>query len=283
LPDETHVARLRLKTRNVKSLLRFYEEVLGFQIVRQEGTETELSADGKDPVSIVLCENAAANTHLARATGLFHLAIRYSTRASLAQACLQLHQKGYAIDGASDHIVSEAVYLRDSDGNGVELYADRPSSQWVWKRGEVMMATRALSLKSLLSSTGEGSTHPRAELGHLHLSVTDLAQSERFYREFLGLAVTQRAYPGALFFSAGGYHHHIAVNIWGSPAPATADSTGLVSYRLLVPVPEILYCLEHRAPLFGYEAEMLPGVAGTELLRVRDPNGNWLEVETGRN
>ena len=114
-------------------------------------------------------------------------------------------------------------------------------------------------------------------MGHIHLRVSDLAEAERFYHEFLGFGVTQRSYPGALFFSAGGYHHHIAVNTWGSPAQAKPNSTGLISYRIVVPMREILYCLKNRAPLQGIEVESL----GPDLLRLRDPNGNWLEVEAG--
>ena len=145
------------------------------------------------------------------------------------------------------------------------------------------MATRALDLDDLLAAASDPSASSkstsRLDLGHIHLRVAELARAERFYHEFLGLAVTQRSYPGALFLSAGGYHHHIAVNTWGSPAPARPNSVGLMSYRLVVPVPEILYCLKNRASLMGYESEAISRPGEPELLRLKDPNGNWLEVQ----
>src|SRR5262249_27774009 len=147
------------------------------------------------------------------------------------------------------------------------------------------------------------------ELGHIHQRVADLAEAEQFYSDFLGLAVTQRTYPGALFFGAGGYHHHIGANVWGGTGAisirdgarvsglqrrrncdganislggrcgwdsrAPGNSVGLVSYRLEVPIAEILYCLRHRAPLLGYETRMEPGNGGNPILQIRDPNENW--------
>jgi catechol 2,3-dioxygenase len=189
--------------------------------------------------------------------------------------------------GASDHGVSEAIYLGDPEGNGVELYADRPRSQWRWQNGQVAMVTTPLDLENLLGSISANSTKvdppAQAELGHIHLHVADLAAAERFYSEFLGLAVTQRSYPGALFFAADGYHHHIAANIWAGKAASPANSVGLVSYRLQVPVGEILYCLRHRAPLLGYETRMGLHEEDNPILQIRDPNGNWLEIQASKN
>jgi len=179
--------------------------------------------------------------------------------------------------------VSEAIYLSDLDDNGIELYVDRPRSRWVWHDGQIEMATEPLDLDKLLA-TNQGQSPlpphvpPKTDLGHIHLHVSDLAAAERFYHEFLGLAVTQRSYPGALFFSAGGYHHHVAVNTWAGELSAPPNSTGLISYRLEVPVAEILYCLQHRAPLAGYQARTLAGENGSEMLQIRDPNGTWLEL-----
>jgi catechol 2,3-dioxygenase len=190
---------------------------------------------------------------------------------------------GYPIAGASDHGVSEAIYLSDPDGNGVELYADRPRAQWGWQNGQISMVTTPLDLENLLTSidtkaaTTDPSTQP--DLGHIHLHVDDLLRAERFYNEFLGLAVTQRSYPGALFFAAGGYHHHIGANVWAGKTAAPANGVGLISYRLEVPVAEVLYCLRHRAPLLGYETRMELSEEGDPILQVRDPNGNWLEVQ----
>ncbi len=145
------------------------------------------------------------------------------------------------------------------------------------------MTTEPLDLESLLAaSKGQPLppyVSPQTDVGHIHLQVADLAEAERFYHDFLGLAVTQRSYPGALFFSAGGYHHHLAVNTWCGNEPPPARSVGLISYRFEVPESEILYCLGHRAPLAGYEARAESGAKGSELLQIRDPNGHWLEVQ----
>jgi catechol 2,3-dioxygenase len=180
--------------------------------------------------------------------------------------------------------VSEAIYLSDTDGNGVELYADRPRSQWRREQGEVAMVTTPLDLDNLMASSRPATADPPGppDLGHIHLNVDDLAVAERFYSEFLGMAVTQRSYPGALFFAAGGYHHHIGANIWAGKTAPPANSVGLISYRLEVPIAEVLYCLNHRAPLLGYEARM-ERRAENSILRLRDPNGNWLEVQATSN
>jgi catechol 2,3-dioxygenase len=279
LPDETRIDQVRLRARNRNDVLGFYRDLIGLQIVPGAGSDMALSSNGQATSLIAFDEDASAIPHPPGATGLYHLAIRYSTREALARTCLRLLKSRYPLEGASDHGVSEAIYLSDPEGNEVELYADRPRSEWIWRNGQVAMTTEPLDLKGLLATAKEAPAGtpgaPDVDIGHIHLHVSDLAKAERFYHEFLGFAVTQRSYPGALFFSAGGYHHHIATNTWGSPAPAPPDSTGLISYRIVVPVREILYCLKNRAPLLGYEIE--PG--SPDLLRLRDPNGTWLEVQ----
>jgi catechol 2,3-dioxygenase len=207
------------------------------------------------------------------------LALRYGTRNELADVYRRIRQARYPVTGASDHGVSEAIYLTDPEGNGLELYADRPRPEWRWHNGQIDMVTTPLSLDNLLSAKAKPETPPEPELGHIHLHVADLATSERFYSEYIGLAVTQRSYPGALFFAAGTYHHHIGVNVWAGKGCPPSNSTGLVSYRLEVPVTEVLYCLGHRAPLLGYETRTRSLEAGEPVLQIRDPNGNWLEIQ----
>ncbi len=284
LPDETRISQVHVRTGNLERALGFYTSVLGLRVVQRLRPGASLSATGSQPAIIALSEEPSATPRPRQAIGLYHFAIRYPTRRHLAQALERLLQHGYPIQGASDHLVSEAIYLSDPDDNGIELYVDRPRSRWVWHNGQIEMATEPLDLDKLLAtSQGQSppSPHvpPKTDLGHIHLHVADLAAAERFYHEFLGLAVTQRSYPGALFFSAGGYHHHVAVNTWAGELSAPPNSTGLISCRLEVPVAEILYCLQHRAPLAGYQARTLAGEHGSEMLQIRDPNGTWLELE----
>jgi catechol 2,3-dioxygenase len=283
LPDETRISQVHLRTGNLERALGFYTGTLGLGVVEQTQREVALSTTGNRPPMIILSEEPQATPRPPKATGLYHLAIRYPTRHDLAQALKRLFQNGHAIQGASDHKVSEAIYLGDPDNNGVELYVDRPRSQWVWSDGQIAMTTERLDLDNLLALAKDrpATSHvpPQTDIGHIHLHVADLAAAERFYHEFLGLGVTQRSFPGALFFSAGRYHHQLAVNTWANDNPPPANSTGLISYRLEVPEQEILYCLRNRAPLAGYETRTEIVANGSELLQIRDPNGHWLELQ----
>jgi catechol 2,3-dioxygenase len=272
---------VHLRTRSFEGVLPFYSDVLGLKILRQSERQTAVSGATGEPALIVLSEEPGAVLPAHRSSGLYHFALRYPGRASLGRAYRRLLEERYPIAGASDHGVSEALYLSDPDGNGIELYTDRPRDQWSWRRGEIAMKTEALDLESLLAvSEKEIPEAPdQIDIGHIHLHVADLSLAERFYSEFLGLAVTQRSYPGALFFAAGTYHHHVGVNVWGGTATPPPDSVGLISYRLEVPVAEILYCLDHRAPLLGYETRKKQ--ERTLVLQIRDPNGHWLEVDAG--
>jgi catechol 2,3-dioxygenase len=283
IPDQTRLTQVHLRTARLDALLDFYSSVLGLNPSHSAGGPGILSAGPSQPGLVLLSEDPKAAPRPPRSVGLYHFALRYPTRKNLAQIYRRIVEAGYPIAGASDHGVSEAIYLSDPDGNGIELYADRPRSRWHWDNGQVKMVTRALALDELLSVASPGATmtepRPEPDLGHIHLNVADLAASERFYSEFLGFSVTQRSYAGALFFAADGYHHHVAVNLWSGRTAADANSVGLVSYRFEVPVSEILYCLDHRAPLLGYKTRMAASGEHDPILQIRDPNGTWLEVE----
>ena len=287
LPDQTRISQVHLRTTRLERALEFYSGLLGLKASHEPGGQAILSARPEKPGLLVLSEDRKALPRVPQSIGLYHFALRYPTRNDLAHAYRRVVKAGYPIAGASDHGVSEAIYLDDPDGNGVELYADRPRSQWRWQNGQIAMVTTPLDLENLLATIAAKPAAtaqlPHADLGHIHLHVKDLAAAERFYSEFLGLAVTQRSYPGALFFAAGGYHHHIGVNVWAGKTAPPANTVGLVSYRLEVPIAEILYCLSHRAPVLGYETQTKLQEEGNPILQLRDPNGNWLEVQTSKN
>jgi catechol 2,3-dioxygenase len=285
LPDETRISQVQLRIRSLDRALEFYSRVIGLNTPNRPNSQASLSASPQGPELLVLTEDRNAVPRAQRSTGLYHVALRYASRETLAHALERLIKAHYPVDGASDHGVSEAIYLSDPDGNGIELYADRPRSQWRWQNGQVAMVTTPLDLKNLLASVNRKPTPPipsaQVDVGHIHLNVAELGVAERFYSEFVGFAVTQRSYPGALFFAAGGYHHHIGANIWAGTAAPPGNSVGLISYRLEVPVAEVLYCLSHRAPLLGYETRMHED--GSSILQIRDPNGAWLEVQPSKN
>lgn len=287
LPDQTRISQVHLRTTRLQRALDFYSGVLGLKTSQGPGGQATLSAMPEEPDLLVLSEDRSALPRLPQSIGLYHFALRYATRHDLAHAYRRVVKAGYPVAGASDHGVSEAIYLTDPDGNGVELYADRPRSQWRWQNGQITMVTTPLDLQNLLATIAPNPSTttqlPHADLGHIHLHVKDLDNAQRFYSEFLGLGVTQRSYPGALFFAAGGYHHHVGVNVWAGKTAPAANSVGLVSYRLEVPVAEILYCLSHRAPVLGYRTQTKLLEEGNPILQLRDPNGNWLEVQASKN
>lgn len=239
LPHQTRIQHVRLRVKDLSSARTFYEQLLGFRVVKDDGQAVALSATGQPPAHVFLTEDRGAAHRPPRSPGLFHVAFRYPHRAALAAALQRLLHHGYPIHGASDHAVSEAVYLADPEGNGIELYCDRPRESWHHQDGEVYMVTEPLDVDGLLaeSSSPALTIDPQTDVGHIHLSVSNLSKAEAFYADVLGFEITTRSYPGALFLAAGGYHHHIGANVWytrnGSPAPAHA--LGLIEFGIAVP------------------------------------------------
>ncbi|MDR7481656.1 MAG: VOC family protein [Armatimonadota bacterium] len=238
----TRLGPVLLAAADLERSLAFYGEVLGLQVRDRRDDLAVLTADGAAPL-VVLVALPGARPQPRRTTGLYHFAILLPTRRELARALARLVQARYPLHGASDHLVSEALYLADPDGHGIELYADRPRQQWPTTARGVAMATAPLDLDSLLAdldapaAAAAGSLPPQTRIGHVHLRVADLGEAEAFYHGRLGFDVTQRDYPGALFLAAGGYHHHIGVNIWGSQGapPPPRDALGLRAFTIVLP------------------------------------------------
>jgi catechol 2,3-dioxygenase len=212
------------------------------------------------------------------------LAILVPDRRELAAALARAVGAGARLSGASDHLVSEALYLNDPEGNGIEIYRDRPRADWRHQDGGIQMSTLPLDVDRLLAELpegdpGTGGMPSGTRIGHVHLNVADLADAERFYSQLLGLDITVRTYPGALFLSTGGYHHYIGVNTWfgpGAPAPPEG-SRGLEWFELLVEEPR-LGQVEERLQRAGLGVER-----SDEGLLTRDPSGNGVLIrsETG--
>lgn len=264
LPDDTRLGAIRLRAGDVGLLRDFYERVIGLQALAAENGVTALGA-GDGPL-VELVSAPEAPTRPPRTTGLFHLALLVPTRADLARALRRLFEAGWHLSGASDHLVSEALYLSDPEGNGIELYRDRPRDEWPRAGDEIEMATLPLDLEDLISELGAdeevGSMPAGTTLGHVHLQVADLDAAERFWVDGLGLEVTVRSYPGALFTSAGGYHHHVGLNTWagvGAPRPP-ADARGMERFEVVVPDDEALAAARERLELVADVAESDGGV-----------------------
>lgn len=285
LPDETHIGHVHLRTADLQRSLAFYRDLLGFKEVKVEKGYAILSATGGPPYHLLLSEKAGARRKPANTTGLYHLAIRFPERGSLAYVFKRLSNYGWPFQGAADHKVSEAIYLADPDGIGLELYADRQREQWPWEGEQIAMATDPLDINGLLSELNNESRewtdiHPMTDIGHVHLNVADLTEAEAFYHDLLGLDVTQRNYPGALFFSAGGYHHHVGVNIWagkGAPPPP-ADSTGLISYALSIPDDETWNKLMARLEVSPVAVVNIQHTEEYVSAHIKDPSQNGIEL-----
>jgi catechol 2,3-dioxygenase len=208
----------------------FYESVLGLRSAVLDDGRTGLFSGVVAPL-VVLTDGSAAPRPRA-AAGLFHVAFLYGDRPALAAALRRVIGAGVPI-GSADHGVSEAIYLSDPEGNGIELYVDRPGDQWPPRQpdGQVAMVTEPLDLDALLAVAAERPAPP-ARIGHIHLSVADLLHAEQFYGDVLGFAVTQRTYPGALFLARDGYHHHLGANTWRSNRPAVPGAPGLERFTI---------------------------------------------------
>lgn len=278
LPDETRISRVTLRTARLISLVAFYRDVLGFRVITHGASEASLSATGRVPALIVLIEESHAKPRPHRTTGLYHFAIRYPSRRELAHALLRLTGAKHPVAGASDHGIGESIHVIDPDGNGVELYYDRPRANWPRRNGRLQLTAEPIDYASLLA-TAKGDSiaahiAEQADIGHINLHVAELSEAERFFHGFLGFEVMARIPNSATFLAAGGYHHHVAVNTWAGKNPAPANSIGLISYRLAVPSAEVMTRLQDGAKPFGYDAR-----TAKDLLQIRDPNGHLLELE----
>lgn len=284
LDAQTTLGYVHLTVPDLKQSLAFYQNVLGFRVHRIEknvahlGAGSAASAAGND--LLVLTENPDAKTPARRATGLYHFAILVPSRLELARALRSFIQHDIEL-GFGDHIVSEAIYFNDPDGNGIEVYRDRPRTEWYDRNGDFMMGTLPVDVHGVMSEL-ENETgvwqglHRDTVLGHMHLKISNVSRDAAFYRDVLGF--DEMANMGsAAFLSAGGYHHHLGMNVWESAGAAAppADAVGLRYFTVNLPNADEMSRVTNRllqagAPLQETDAGLL----------VRDPSKNAVVLTT---
>ena len=239
LPDAARIGAVRLQVSDLARSLVYYTTVLGLRVLSQAGSMAVLGTQGSAAALVELHERRGIHPVPRRGLlGLYHFAILLPDRESLGRFVTHLAEAG-AHAGSADHAVSEALYLSDPDGLGIEVYADRPRAQWRANGREIAMTTKPLDLRHLVrAADGQPWTGMPAGtvIGHVHFHVGAIREAERFYHSALGFDKMAWTYPGALFMSAGGYHHHVGTNIWaeGSPA-ATSDDARLLEWELVLP------------------------------------------------
>ena len=281
LPDATRLGVVRLQISNLQRSLHYYQRTLGLRTLHQEGGRALLGAHGDERPLLELNERPGATPVPRRGrVGLFHFAILLPDRDALGRFVQHLNDSG-AQAGAADHLVSEAFYLQDPDNLGIEVYADRPREEWKRMGRELMMATDPVDISGIVASAnGPWTGMPAGTvMGHVHLHVGDIGEAAAYFSEALGFDRTVWHYPGALFFGAGGYHHHLGTNIWaGSNARRPAeDEAQLLEWTIELPEERNVADLAENLRTAGFSAE-LGTDAGRDIVRTQDPWGTPLLI-----
>jgi catechol 2,3-dioxygenase len=279
LPATTRLGRVSLQVADLERSLHYYERVIGLSLLGRSDTTATLGSQGAAASLVELHERRGANPVPQRGRlGLYHFAVLLPDRAALGRFVRHLDAIG-ARAGMSDHLVSEALYLSDPDGLGIEVYADRPRNTWNHEGRQLVMSTAPLNVDDLVQASGpeRWSGIPAGTvIGHVHLFVADLDKAAAFYHAGLGFDKTVWNYPGALFLSAGGYHHHLGTNTWAAgAAPAREDDAGLLEWEVVVPT-----AADAAAALSSLESIGAPIVRSSEGAGgvVRDPWGTAVRV-----
>jgi catechol 2,3-dioxygenase len=267
LPDDFSYGAVGLAVADLDRSLDYYRRRIGLELIEREGGRAVLGAGGRRLVELEERRGARRDP---KAADLFHFALLLPSRTALARSLAQLIETDTDLSGAADHFVSEALYLRDPDGHGIELYRDRPRETW-YRDGKLHIGTVALDLDDLLQAArGHGGEAPGLApgtvIGHMHLETFDLQRSKSFYVDRLGMAVTTEG-QGAAFMAVGGYHHHLAANVWGRkthPAPRDGGHIAMLWFEMELP---------GRKDLAALAKGLGQGDPADDALVVTDPNG----------
>jgi catechol 2,3-dioxygenase len=278
LPDATHLGSVRLQVADLARSLDFYVNMLGLRVIESDVARAALAPQGDDRVLVELHERAGARpAGRAQRLGLYHFAILLPDRAALGRFVKHLAAVGLPA-GAGDHLVSEAFYISDPDGLGIEVYADRPRETWQRRGRELVMATDPVDVDDVARAAGdtEWTGMPAGTvMGHVHLHVGDLVQARAFFSEALGFDRTVWSYPGALFLAAGGYHHHLGTNTWAGSGAAVPrdDDARLLEWTIALPDATSIAAVAKSLTDAGYAAEL----SGSELVTT-DPWGTRIRL-----
>lgn len=279
LPDTTRLGRVRLAVADLKRSLEFYEKVLGLRTISRDESRASLAAHGDDRILVEIEARAGTRPVNRRALiGLYHFAILLPDRPSLGRFVQHVSDLGERV-GAGDHLVSEAFYLTDPDGLGIEVYADRPRNTWQRRGRELMMATDPVDVAGLVRAAGDTpwtGMPAGTVIGHVHLHVGDIDAARAFYSEALGFDRMTWHYPGALFMGAGGYHHHLGTNTWAGAGarPAAEGDARLLEWTIELPSREDVEAAARSVTAAGYAVD-----AGVDDRVTRDPWGTQVRVQ----
>lgn len=283
LPDDTRIRNVTLQVSDLRRSRAFYEQVLGFHPIAATPTQVQLGSAGSSAPLVTLIENRGSRRRsTGKALGLYHFAILLPTRGDLGRFLRHLSDIG-ARAGASDHLVSEALYLQDPDDLGIEVYVDRPRGTWQQRAGELVMATDPLDARSVVEAGGPEpwTGMPNGTvIGHVHLHVGDLDRGAAFYANALGFDRMVWSYPSALFLAAGGYHHHLGTNVWAGPGARAPqpDDPQLLEWALELPAQSDVAAAADSVRSAGFTAE---AHAEGDVL-TRDPWGTAVRLTSAR-
>jgi catechol 2,3-dioxygenase len=278
ISPETKMGQVSLTVSNLDRSLAYYQHNIGLKLQERGGDTAVLGANG---TPLLRLKELPGSRVIRRATGLYHFALLVPSRLELARTLQHLIETQTPIGGASDHLVSEALYLSDPDGHGIEIYRDRPRSAWYDESGKFLLDTIRFDVDGVMSELKDGADpwlgiDPATIMGHVHLQVADVDAATRFYVDILGFSL-MAGIPMASFISAGGYHHHLGMNSWmGAGAPPPPENAArLLSYEILLPDQAALGEVVDRLA----EAGIVPEEQA-DGLAVRDPSQNTAILKT---
>ncbi len=278
LPAAVSLGPVRLQISDLPRSLEFYTQVLGLRVIAEDPTSALLGAADDTPLVELHAVPGTRPAGVRARLGLFHFAILLPDRVALGQFISHLSAIG-ARAGASDHFVSEALYLTDPDGLGIEIYSDRPRESWRHEGRQLQMATEPLDMRSLVqvaASQPWRGMPAGTVMGHLHLHVGEIDRASAFYHEALGLDRMVWDYPGALFLAAGGYHHHLGLNTWAAGAPPAGDTDArLMAWEIRLPTAADVAAACDSLERAGFPVQLEHG--GSEGI-VKDPWGTPLRL-----